>query len=67
MINMIQALDSYLRRKVVMEPRPTSLDHAVARTWDAFSTADPQAPLVQQASHQVAMQAMAPPRQPQQP
>ena len=29
MVNMIKALDSYLRRKVVKEPRPTSLDEEV--------------------------------------
>ena len=61
MVNMIKALDPYLRRKVVKEPRPTSLDDAVAHT------ADPPASFVLQAPQQVAMQAMAPPPQPQQP
>ena len=66
MVNMIKALDPYLRRTVVKEPRPTSIYDAVARTWDAFSTADPPASFVPPASQQVAMQAMAPPPQPQQ-
>ena len=57
MVNMIKALDPCLRRKVIKELRPTSLDAAVARTWEAFRPADPQP---------VAMQAMAPHPQPQQ-
>ena len=32
MVNMIKALDPYLRRKVIKEPRPTSLDAAVSRS-----------------------------------
>ena len=67
MVNMIKALDTYLRRNVVKEPRPTSLDDAVARTWEAFRTADPPASFMPQASQQVAMQAMSPPPHPQQP
>ena len=67
MVNMIKELDPYLRRKVVKEPRPTSLDDAVARTWEPLRAANPQASFVPQASQQVAMQAMAPPPQPPQP
>ena len=43
MVNMIRALDPYMQRKVIKEPRPTSLDAAVALTWEAFCTADPPA------------------------
>ena len=39
MVNMIEELDPYLRRKVTKEPMPTSLDAAVALTWEAFRTA----------------------------
>ena len=64
---MIKALDPYLRRKVVKDHRPITLDEAVARTWVDFRTADPTAAFVPQVSQQVAMQAMAPPPQHQQP
>ena len=67
MINMIKALDPYLRRKAVKEPMPTSLDDAIARTLEAFRTADSPASFMPQVTQQVAMQAMAPPPQPQQP
>jgi len=40
MVNVIKALDPYLRRKVIKEPRPTSFDAAVARTWEGFRAAD---------------------------
>ena len=39
MVNMIKALDHYLRRKVIKYPRATSLDAAIARMWDAFRPA----------------------------
>jgi len=42
MVNMIKALDPYLPRKVIKEPRPTSLDAAVARTWEAFRAPTPR-------------------------
>ena len=67
MVNMIKALDPYLSRKVVKETSPTSLDDAVARTLEAFCTADPPASFMPQVSQQVAMQATAPTPQPQQP
>jgi len=38
MANMIKALDTYLRRKVIKEPRPTSLDDDIARTVHAAGT-----------------------------
>jgi len=63
---MIKALDPYLRRKVIKEPRPTSLGASVARTWEGFRTADPPASFMPQESQPAAMQAMDPPRQPQQ-
>ena len=66
MVNMIKTLDPYLRRKVIKEPRPTFLDAAVARTWEAFRTADPTASFMPQESRPVATQAMAPHPQPQQ-
>jgi hypothetical protein len=45
---MIKALDPYLQRKVLKEPKPQTLDEAVARTWEAFRTAQPPAPFVPQ-------------------
>ena len=60
MVNMIKALYPYLRRNVNKEPRPTSLDAAVARSLEAFRTADHPASFMPQESQPVAMQAMAP-------
>ena len=49
MLHMIKALDPYLQRKVIKEPRPKDLDEAIARTWDVFRTAQPPMPLPQHA------------------
>ena len=65
MVNMINALYHYLRRKVIKEPRSTSIEAAVARTWEAFRTADTQASFMPHESQPVAMQAMTPPPPPQ--
>ena len=67
MVNMIKALSPNPRRKVVKEPRPTSLDDAVALTLETFRAGDQQASYMPQVPQHAAMQAMAPPPQHQKP
>ena len=42
LINMLKALDPYLQRKVIKEPKPATLEEAIERTWRVFHTAQPQ-------------------------
>ncbi|MGV0952579.1 MAG: hypothetical protein ACOYB3_18135, partial [Azonexus sp.] len=51
MLNLIAALDPYIQRKVIKDPKPNTLDEVIARTWDAHRTAlpvPPPAPVAQQ-------------------
>ena len=66
MIDMIKALDIYLRRKVIKDPRPAYIDDAVAHTLEAFRNADHPALYMPQAPQHVEMQAISPPQQHQQ-
>ena len=63
MLHMIKALDPYLQRKVIKEPRPKDLDDAINRTWEVFRTAQPPTPLTQQVSQHAHVPAIAPPQQ----
>ena len=44
MLNLVKALDPYLQRKVLKDPKPTTLDEAIARAWQAFRTSQPPIP-----------------------
>ena len=63
LINMLKALDSYLQRRVIKEPKPATLEEAIQRTWRIFHTVQPPVPQPQVA-HAVATScapAVAPP------
>ena len=44
LINMLEALDSYLQRKVITEPKAAALKKAIEWTWVVFHRAQPPAP-----------------------